>query len=55
MKVNIVVNGLACYMTIPNLYLATVWIGQKVGQEIAEAEKHGDETIEINIKVDIDK
>jgi len=55
MNVNVVVNGLGCYMTIPDLCLATVYIGQKIGEEIALAEKHGDSSIEINIRVEIDK
>lgn len=55
MKVNVNVNGVGWYMTVPNLYLVTIWVGQKIGAEIAKAEESGDKIIEIKVRIEIDE
>jgi len=55
MKVNVSVNGVGWYMIVPNLYLVTIWVGQKIGAEIAKAELCGNKIIEIKVRIEVNE
>lgn len=54
MKVNVIVNTIGSYMSIPRLSLAVVWIKERVENEIAQAVARGDSKFDITISVKID-